>query len=62
MSRALSRRLALLEGRNRLLPELAPFVARNGVEVLRAQAEIDVWRAVSPATRWPEVMILKERE
>ena len=51
------RRLEKLEAR-RTQAELAPFIARHGVPVIRSQDEATAWRAQSPCTRWAEVLIL----
>ncbi len=59
MTRPLALRLLKLEQRHKPTPELAPFIQRRGgPPVLRTAAEVTAWRAVSPATRWPEVLIL----
>lgn len=56
MSRDLEKRLVRLEAKGRA--ELAPFIARRGVQVIRTREEARAWRAQSPHTRWAEVLIL----
>lgn len=59
MSRDLKSRLTKLEN-HRPMAELAPFIPRHGVPVLRSQEEAAAWRAQSPLTRWPGVLVLQE--
>ena len=58
MSRTMVDRLRKLERKHKPVPELCPFISRNGFKAPATEAEIAAWRAVSPATRWTEVMVM----